>query len=169
MPWRDVALVCFFIPVLTMIAVCFVSFLTEFFWESTPINVFPLPFFRFLRLLCGCCRKIEKKMPRNHYNGYVDGQLKKVLRRNSLNCNDIVNAQSLVICVWNKIKCAYIKKRWRRRGNSPNWLENVHWNHFSLWFSSFSSLNSPDLARCDRIWFKFWKLIEHQLKQIRQP
>lgn len=91
MTWRNVALICLSVPLITVVAICFVINLNEIVCPSKFI-IQQCPY-RFPKLPCGCCQKIDPKMRLNRCSGYVDGFQLRMLKKNSVKCNDTTSIQ----------------------------------------------------------------------------
>lgn len=79
--WRNVALCGFVVPLITMIAVCFVRV-----FPKDSVDIDRTTYHKFLRRFqkrrCGYCRKVAPKMHRNRYNGYAAGYRLKQSKKN---------------------------------------------------------------------------------------
>lgn len=105
MSWRAVALVCSIIPVLSAIAICFVSFhkkcIAFRFFVKRKLSYI---FFRFQKVQCIYYQKIELKRLKIRFVGFADGLQKRQWLMNSMNFSAIVNVQNPVIHASNRIK-----------------------------------------------------------------
>lgn len=75
--WRQVSLACSSVPILILIAICFVNKikkLLNLFKAAPPMSKFPFfSVWRFLNLPTIFCSSNGKKMHKNHYNGFAVG------------------------------------------------------------------------------------------------
>lgn len=98
--WRNVALICLVVPIISMFAICFVSL--SFF----ALSVFSYEDFsdRSLKLPCGCCPKIALMTLENLFNGCGGGYHPRRFKRSFLHCNATVNIPGLVTTAFKPIR-----------------------------------------------------------------
>lgn len=92
--WRNVALICFIVPVATLVAICFVCDKSQI--QAINMSIITAMFdfvSRFPRLRCGFYRKIVRPMRCNRFNGFAAGSRPKPLRSNSKVCSAITKYQ----------------------------------------------------------------------------
>lgn len=127
---------------------------------------FFLHFPRFQRLPSGCYRKIDQKMPNDHFVGFADGFRLKRSKKNSPNCNETLNVQSRVMDASNKTLNARIHCQHCAISSSSS-NANRRSSHSPLWFYCLSFINLR--ASCRYIRKQIWNVLSlHKSKTHRK-
>lgn len=93
MSWRTAAFVCMFVPIVTLISLCFVSSFSSF---SPLISISVQIVCRFLRRHYGCYRRIDVMRQRKHFVGSAVGFRKNPSIKSFKHCSATVNIQDRV-------------------------------------------------------------------------
>lgn len=160
--WRNAALVCATIPILSMFLISFVRHSWLLSRCLLLVLIVCYPFSSCLKLRCGCYRGIVKTMRCVHCNGFAVGFIQMPFKMNSTICNAVESMHKSAINVKNKMKLVNIR---RQRYAIKFVICFVGALYGRLFWSGFCSflLHSVAFHRIGRILCKFFTIINHQL------